>query len=81
LPPGGHPPAARQQLLQLLEVGPAAEGEVVPEALGGREVLGWPKRREWAHALLWEYSYERLKLAQLLGKLGGFPAEGECVSP
>jgi hypothetical protein len=35
-------------------------------------VSGWPKRRKLAHAFLREYSDERLKLAQLLGKLGVF---------
>ena len=33
-------------------------------------MLGWPKRCKLAHAFLWEYSYKRLKLAQLLGQLG-----------
>jgi hypothetical protein len=31
-----------------------------------RKVLGWPRRCKLAHAFLWEYSYKRLKLAQLL---------------
>ena len=35
-------------------------------------MLGWPKRRKLAHALLWEYRYKRLKLAQLLDQLGVF---------
>jgi hypothetical protein len=35
-----------------------------------RKVLGWPKICMLAHAFLWEYSYRRLKLAQLLGQLG-----------
>ena len=35
-------------------------------------VLGWPKRSKFAHAVRWEYCYERLKLAQLLGQLGVF---------
>ena len=35
-----------------------------------KKVLGWPKRCKLAHASLWEYSYKRLKLAQLLGQLG-----------
>jgi hypothetical protein len=34
--------------------------------------LGWLKRCKLAHALSWEYSYKRLKLAQLLGQLGLF---------
>ena len=37
-----------------------------------RKVLGWPKQCKFAHAFLWEYSYKRLKLARLLGKLGVF---------
>jgi hypothetical protein len=28
-------------------------------------VLGWPKRCELAHAFLWEYGYQRLKLGHL----------------
>ena len=35
-------------------------------------VLGWPERCKLAHAFLWEYSYKRLKLAQLLVQLGVF---------
>jgi hypothetical protein len=34
-----------------------------------RKVLCWPKICKMAHAFLWEYSYKRLKLAQLLGRL------------
>jgi hypothetical protein len=37
-----------------------------------RKLLGWPKRHKLAHAFLREYSYKRLKLAQLLGQLGVF---------
>jgi hypothetical protein len=38
-----------------------------------RRVLGsWSKRFKLAHAFLWEYSYKRLKLAQLLSQLGVF---------
>ena len=37
-----------------------------------RKVLGWPKRCKLAHAFLWEDSYKRLQLAQLLGQLGVF---------
>ena len=37
-----------------------------------REVLAWPKRSKLAHAFLWGYSDERLKLAQHLGQLGVF---------
>jgi hypothetical protein len=36
-------------------------------------VLGWPKRCQLAHAFLREYSYKRLKSAQLLDQLGVFP--------
>ena len=36
------------------------------------EVSGWPKICQLAHAFMWEYSYKRLKLAQLLGQLGVF---------
>jgi hypothetical protein len=31
-----------------------------------------PKECELAHAILWEYNYKRLELAQRLGQLGGF---------
>jgi hypothetical protein len=34
-----------------------------------RKVLGWPKRCKLAHAFRWQYSCNRLKLAQLLGQL------------
>ena len=37
-----------------------------------REVLGWPKRCQLAHAFQWEYNHQRLKLAQLLGQLSVF---------
>ena len=33
---------------------------------------GWPNRCKLDHAFLREYSYKRLKLAQLLGQLGVF---------
>ena len=33
-------------------------------------MLGWPEIYKLAHALLCEYSYERLELAKLLGHLG-----------
>ena len=38
--------------------------------LAARKVSGRPKRRKLAHAFLWEYSYKRLKLAQLPGRHG-----------
>jgi hypothetical protein len=34
------------------------------------KLLGWPRRYQLAHAFRWEYSCERLELAQLLGRLG-----------
>jgi hypothetical protein len=37
-----------------------------------RKMLGWPKICKLAHAFLWEYSYKRLKFAQLLGQLSVF---------
>jgi hypothetical protein len=39
--------------------------------LAARKVLGWPKRCQSARAFLWEYSFQRLKLTQLLGQLEG----------
>jgi hypothetical protein len=33
-------------------------------------VLRWPGRCQLAHAFRWEYSYKRLRLAQLLGRHG-----------
>jgi hypothetical protein len=41
-----------------------------------RKVLGWPKLCKLAHAFPWEYSYKRLKLAQLLGQLSVFLTTG-----
>ena len=43
-------------------------------------MLGWPKRCQLAHALLWEYGYKRLKLAQLLGRHGVFLTWGLSTS-
>ena len=39
-------------------------------ASAARKVSDWPERRKLAHAFLCEYSYKKLKLAQLLGQLG-----------
>ena len=39
---------------------------------GASKLLGWLKRCKLAHAFLCEYSYKRLRLAQLLGQLGIF---------
>ena len=39
-------------------------------------MLGWPKICKLAHAPLWECSYKRLELAQLLGQLGVFLTSG-----
>jgi hypothetical protein len=36
---------------------------------------------KFAHALRWEYCYERLKLAQLLGQLGVFLTRGAFLKP
>ena len=41
------------------------------------KVLGWPKRCQLAPAFLWEYSYKRLELVQLLVQLGVFLTLGE----
>jgi hypothetical protein len=53
-----------------------AKASMRPLRAGARKVLGWPKRSKLAHAFRWEYSYERLKLAQLLGQLGDFLTGG-----
>jgi hypothetical protein len=46
-------------------------------ALGeARKVSGCPKICKLAHAFMWEYSDEMIKLAQLLGQLGVFFAGG-----
>jgi hypothetical protein len=60
----------RQSLpeVQWLPAGGASSGML----LRARKLLGWPKRCRLAHAFLWEHSYKRLKLAQLLGQLGVF---------
>ena len=52
---------------------PAASASRIasPEAFTSK-VLGWPRRCKLAHALLWEHSYKRLQLAQLLGRHGVF---------
>ena len=47
---------------------PAAAAACVCSEKGVRR----PKRCRLAHAFLWGYSYQRLKLAQLLGQLGAF---------
>ena len=44
-------------------------------------MLGWPKRCKLAHAFLWEYSYERLELAQLLGQVDAFLATVQVSCP
>ena len=46
-----------------------------------RKLLGWPKRCKLAHAFLWEHSYKRLKLAQLLGQLGVLLAPATAHRP
>ena len=64
------------------------EARAVHRLALARKVLGWPKRCQLAHAFLWEYSYKRLQLAQLLGQLGvllatgrGAGARGSRVAP
>jgi hypothetical protein len=54
--------------------GAASSARNTPASCGAppRKVLGWPNRCKLAHAFLWEYSYKRLKLVQLLGQLGFF---------
>jgi hypothetical protein len=37
-----------------------------------RKALGWPKKCKSPCTREWEHSYDRLKLAQLLGQLGIF---------
>ena len=54
-------PLARRDLLPVVR----QDRELI-----ARKVLGRPGRRKLAHAFLWECSYKRLKLAQLLGQLG-----------
>jgi hypothetical protein len=51
---------------------PPAGGRRASRCAAARELSGWPRRRKLGHALLREYSYERLKLAQLLGHHGAF---------
>jgi hypothetical protein len=60
-----HPPGSKRAYSRGM---PSAAGEPA----GAREVSGWPKRCKLAHAFLWEHSYKRLKLAQLLVQLGVF---------
>ena len=56
------------------------------EASCARKVSGWPKRSTLARAFVWEYSYNMLKLGQILGQLGAFltlmssvPERSTCV--
>ena len=48
--------------------------------LVARQMLGWPKRCKLAHAFLWAYSDQRLKMAQPLGQLGVLLTSGETPS-
>ena len=52
----------------------APHARLVEVVLWARKMLDWPERYKLAHAFLWENSYKRLKLAQLLGQLGLFLA-------
>ena len=63
----GELPDPIQRSREILDHGPEALAEAV-----ARKLLGWPKICKLAHAFLWEYNYQRLKLAQLLGQLGVF---------
>jgi hypothetical protein len=48
----------------------------------GKKVLGWSRRRKLAHAFLLEYSFIRLKLAQLLGQcVHGLPGFFRFCAP
>ena len=72
-PRRSRPPAARRQPSRRRR---AAAREVS----GERKLLGWPKICKLARASLWEHSDKRLKLAQLLGQLGGFLTLGSSLS-
>ena len=52
-----------------------------PNRAGARKVSGWPKRYKLAHAFPWEYSYKRLTLAQLLGRLGALRTCSAAAGP
>ena len=64
-------PAANLAEVDAVPFGPSAGLHSRPSA-AARNVLGWPRRCKLAHAFVWEYSCKRLKLAQLVGQLGGF---------
>ena len=51
-------------------VEPAVLDDVPQLLLQARKMLGWPEKCRMDHALLWEDSCKRRKLAQLLGQLG-----------
>ena len=84
--PGHELRAARQPVVRRPLVRPvdhqagaeAADGAAGVErradggGLRAREAFGWPKRCKLARAFLRKQSYKRLKLAQLLGRLGVF---------
>jgi hypothetical protein len=50
----------------------SVDSGVQPGPCSENNVLGWPRRRRLAHAILQEYSSKRLELAQLLCQLGVF---------
>ena len=62
MPRGNHERYERSKFI-------SARAEKTSPACSATKVLGRPKRCQLAHAFLWEYSYKRLKLAQLLGQL------------
>ena len=45
------------------------------------KVIRLAQNMELAHAFLWEHNYNRLKLVQLLGQLGGFLTVGALQQP
>ena len=72
--------AARQTLVPALDHHAGAEREL-ERLVGTRKVLGWPKRCILPNVFLWEYSYKRLQLAQLLGQHGVFLTRAQHLPP
>ena len=77
-PPRTSRPAGPTAARRLRTAGRSRPPPAAADA-AARKVLGWPKLCKLVHALLWECSYKRLKLAQLLGKLGVFLASYRLV--
>jgi hypothetical protein len=74
---GGKSEHWRGWALPYLEVRRSALHQRFLDA-NAREVSGRPKRCRLAHAVLREYSYERLQLAQLPGQRGVVLTQGRC---